>query len=146
MASFALFAKGNDKDERRELRPSVLVSFDRWKSYIDNHPSFTWFIHTKMGQMLVNDPVHPLDQDQYYCKAILDCKPRSQDSYFDRWSDGRLIIVQFNRITVRRLEVLWQVAEDLDLDITNGWRIIDRKRFERILERYRPKSRKKEEK
>jgi hypothetical protein len=83
-----------------------------------------------------------LAPELHYCKAILDYNPATENNEFHYYLDG-YIRIHLWRTTIRRLEIMWQVAQDLDVDLCIGSTTIDHKRFMQILERYRPKDKKK---
>lgn len=146
MANYHLISKSNTPEELKKiflisqanLKP---ISRERWIEYINNHPDFFWYIDAPLGQLHIKSG---LDPNRYYNRAYYDYNPKQgySDTVIEFPLNSQYINFQYPRVTVRRLQMMWNMAEALDCYLTKGYKkIITKEKFEKLIERYTPKKR-----
>ena len=146
MANFELISKSNTPEELENIilisqfkfKP---ISREHWFEYINNHPDFFWYIDAPLGQLHIKSG---LDHNLYYARAYYDYDPKQgySDTVVEFPINSQYIDFQYPKVTVRRLQMMWNMAEALDCYLTKGYKkIITKEKFEKLIERYTPKKR-----
>jgi hypothetical protein len=148
MSNFSLYNKNNKKSDLSSPSPVFpylphIIEEEKWKEFINSNSDFFWFINSPHGQLNKNHPDHPLDPKFYYRSAYWQYDIKKGYSDIMLVFHHYCIDFRFPRITPKRLEMMWSIAEELDCHLVIGTcKIIDEKKFLKLKEKYAVASKK----
>jgi hypothetical protein len=136
MNDYRLVSKKNSKKDI-QLDRYHPINEDDWKAYVYNSPDFIFEYDTPMGQLHRNDPEYPLDPRRYFGRAFFEANRSTFYSETQALFHEKYIAFKIPVTTIRRLDMMWKMAQALDCHLVKGnSTIIDEKKFQTLKEKY----------